>query len=42
MQAGQFHTFVMKGMFLAKRARQDILTGIAFLATQVREPNQGD
>jgi hypothetical protein len=29
-------------MFLAKRARQDILPGIAFLATRVREPNTGD
>ena len=37
-----FHTFVMKGMFVAKRARQDILPGIVFLATRVREPTQSD
>ena len=37
-----FHTFVMKGMFLCKRARQDIQTGIAFLSTRVRDPNEGD
>jgi hypothetical protein len=37
-----FHTFVMKGMFLCKRARQDIQPGIAFLATQTSEPNEGD
>lgn len=32
----------MKGMFVAKRGRQDILPGIVFLATRVHEPNQGD
>jgi Reverse transcriptase (RNA-dependent DNA polymerase) len=37
-----FHTFVMKGMFLCKRARQDLLPGIVFLATRVKEPNQKD
>lgn len=37
-----FHTFVMKGMFLCKRARQDIQPGIAFLATRTSEPNEGD
>ena len=30
-----FHTFVMKGMFLCKRARQDLLPGIVFLTTRV-------
>jgi hypothetical protein len=37
-----FHTFVMKGMFLCKRGRQDIQPGIAFLATRTTEPNEGD
>lgn len=37
-----FHTFVMKGMFLCKRARQDIQPGIAFLATRTSEPTEND
>ena len=37
-----FHTFVMKGMFLCKRGRQDIQPAIAFMTTRVREPNEGD
>jgi hypothetical protein len=37
-----FHIFVMKGMFLCKRGRQDIQPGIAFLATRTIEPNEGD
>jgi len=41
-KAKAFHTFVMKGMFIAKRARQDILPAITFLATRVTEPNEGD
>ena len=41
-KAKEFHTFVMKGMFLCKRGRQDIQTGIAFLSTRVTEPNEGD
>jgi len=41
-KAEAFHTFVMKGMFIAKRARQDILPAITFLATRVTEPNEGD
>ena len=36
------HTFVMRGMFLCKRARQDIQPGIAFLATRVREATDQD
>ena len=32
----------MKGMFLCKRARQDLLPGIIFLSTRVKEPNEGD
>jgi hypothetical protein len=41
-QAKVFHTFVMKGMFLCKRGRQDIQPAIAFMATRVTEPNEGD
>ena len=37
-----FHTFVMKGMFLCKRGRQDIQPGIAFLATRTTKQNEGD
>jgi hypothetical protein len=40
--AKQFHTFVMKGMFLCQRGRQDIKPAIAFLATRMTEPNEGD
>ena len=32
----------MKGMFLCKRARQDLLPGVVFLASRVKEPNEGD
>jgi hypothetical protein len=32
----------MKGMFLAKRGRQDVLPGIAFLATRVMYPTEQD
>ena len=37
-----FHTFVMKGMFLAKRGRQDIMTGIAYLSTKVTNSSEND
>jgi hypothetical protein len=37
-----FHTFTMKGLFVAKRGRQDISPSIAFLSTRVREPTQQD
>ena len=36
------HTFVMKAMFLCKRARPDITTAISFLSTRVKDPNEGD
>jgi hypothetical protein len=39
---GTFHTFVMKAMFLCKRARPDIEPAIAFLSSRVKEPNEGD
>jgi hypothetical protein len=32
----------MKGMFVAKRGRQDILPGISFLATRTKEPTEED
>ena len=38
----EFHTFVTKGMFIAKRARQDILPAITFLSTRTKQPNEGD
>jgi hypothetical protein len=41
-QAKTFHTFVMKGMFVGKRGRQDIQPGIAYLTTRVKEPNEND
>jgi hypothetical protein len=41
-RASIFHTFVMKGMFLCKRARQDIQPGIAFLSTRTSEPTEQD
>ena len=37
-----FHTFVAKRLFAAKRARPDIQPTIAVLTTQVREPTDGD
>ena len=37
-----FHTFIMKGMFLAKRGRQDIMTGIAYLSTKVTNSSEND
>ena len=37
-----FHTFVMKGMFLSKRARQDIHPAIVFLSTRVKAPTDQD
>ena len=41
-KAKTFHTFVMKGMFLSKRSRQDIQPCIVFLATRVRAPTTQD
>jgi hypothetical protein len=37
-----FHTFVAKGLFLAKRGRPDIMPGIAYLSTKVRNPSIND
>ena len=41
-RASVFHTFVMKGMFVCKRARQDIQPAIAFLATRVQVSTEQD
>jgi hypothetical protein len=32
----------MKGMYVCKCARHDLLPAILFLATRVKEPNKGD
>ena len=37
-----FHQFVMKAMFLTKRARPDINPGVNFLSTRVKDPHEGD
>ena len=37
-----FHTFMMKAMFLCKRARPDIDQAIAFLSSRVKDANEGD
>ena len=36
------HTFVMKNMFLCKHAWQNLLPGIVFIASRVKEPNKRD
>ena len=40
--AQAFQTIVAKLLFLCKRARPDLLTGVALLTTQVREPDEDD
>ena len=37
-----FHTFVAKGLFAAKRARLDIQPMIAVLTTRVKGPTKGN
>jgi hypothetical protein len=37
-----FHTFAMKGMFVCKRARQDIQTRIISLSSRTSNPNKSD
>ena len=37
--AQAFHTIVAKLLFLCKQAWSDILTGVAFFMTRVREPD---
>jgi hypothetical protein len=41
-EAGFFHTITAKLLYLAKRARPDILTVISFLCTRVKEPTVED
>ncbi len=41
-KAQVFHTTVAKGLFLSKQARPDIQTTIAFLCTQVKNPDTND
>ena len=38
----QFHTTVAKTLFVAKRARPDILSTVSVLTTRVRHPNRSD
>ena len=40
--AEDFHSFALKGLFAAKRARPDILQTIGFLCTRTREPTKQD
>ena len=37
-----FHTFVMKAMFLCKRARPDIEPAVSFLSTRTTKPDESD
>ena len=41
-EAQAFHTIVEKFLFLCKQVRPDILNGVAFLATRVRESDEDD
>ena len=41
-EAKQFHTMVAKLLYLAKRARVDILLPVAFLTTRVKAPTSDD
>ena len=38
----QYHHTVAQGLYVAKRARQDLLQTIAVLSTRVRQPTEGD
>ena len=38
----EFHTMVAKGLFVGKRARQELQTAIAFLCTRVQKPTKED
>ena len=38
----KFHTCVYKGLFIFKRARQDIYTGVAALTTRIKKPTEDD
>ena len=41
-EAEMFHSFVLKGLFAAKRGRPDILQPIAYLCTRTKEPTVQD
>ena len=41
-QKAEFHTFVMKEIFLCKRARPGILPAVSFLSTRTNEPDESD
>ena len=41
-QKETFHTFVMKCMFLTKRSRPDVMTGVSYLSTKVKCPYDKD
>ena len=41
-RAQQFHTTVFQLLLLSSRARQDIQTAVAFLTTQVKNPDEDD
>ena len=38
----EFHTMVAKGLFVAKKARQELQPAIAFLCTRVQQPTKED
>ena len=40
--SAKFHSGVAKCLYLAKRARPDILTAVAYLTTRVQSPNESD
>jgi len=42
VKSEQFHTTVAKALFVAKRARPDILPTVSVLTTRVRNPNVSD
>ena len=41
-RAETFHNIVAKGLFVAKRARPDIMVTIVFLCMRVRQPTEDD
>ena len=41
-KAKKFHTCVYKGLFICKRARPDIHTGVAALTTRIKRPTEDD
>ena len=42
VKKANFHTFVMKNMFLCKRARPDIEPGVSFLSTRTNDSDESD